>query len=108
VRASLAFIWTLNVLASLAYAVGAIFMKASDGYARPWPSFLVYVCFGVGATCQVFAMRFQDVGSGYTIVLGLEAVAAIGLGILLFREPLTLMRATGIALVLGGVVLLRH
>ena len=107
VRASATLIWVLNIAASFAYAGGAVFMKASHAFTRPWPSVLIYVCFGLGATLQCWAMKYQEIGSGYTIVLGLEAVAAIAMGILFFREPITLARLLGIALVLGGVVLLK-
>lgn len=101
-------IWALNIAASLAYASGAVFMKSSAGFQRLWPSILVYVSFIAGASLQTYAMKFQKIGSGYTIVLGLEAVAAIGLGVLLFREQITLGRWIGIGLVLGGVILLRE
>ncbi|HVH45932.1 MAG TPA: SMR family transporter [Labilithrix sp.] len=107
-QASSVLVWTLNIAASLAYAFGAVFMKSSGAFQRPWPSLLVYVCFGLGATLQTYVMKFQRIGSGYTIVLGLEAVAAIGLGVALFREPITMVRWLGIALVLGGVILLRE
>lgn len=106
-QASSTLVWALNIAAALAYAFGAVFMKSSGAFARPWPSLLVYVCFGLGATLQTYAMKFQRIGSGYTIVLGIEAVAAIGLGVALFREQITLGRWIGIGLVLGGVVLLR-
>ncbi len=107
VRTTSALVWGLNIAASLAYASGAVFMKSSAAFSRPWPTLGVYLAFGLGATLQTYAMKYQQIGTGYTIVLGLEAVSAVGLGVLLFREPINLAKLLGIALVVGGVLLLR-
>jgi multidrug transporter EmrE-like cation transporter len=40
-------------------------------------------------------------------VLGLEAVIAVAIGMFVFQEPMSVLRATGIVLVVGGVCCLR-
>lgn len=37
----------------------------------------------LAAALQIIAMKRQDVSAGYTLVLGLEAVVAVALGIVL-------------------------
>ena len=98
----------LNLAAALAYAVGGVMMKRSDGFRNPGPSVLLFVCFAAGATVQTFALKKQPLGSGYVIVLGLEAIAALVLGARLYKEPVDATKLLAAALVLTGIVLLRR
>ena len=98
----------LNVVAALAYAAGGVMMKRSDGFRNAMPSALVFVCFALGATVQTFALKRQELGSGYVIVLGLEAIAALALGARLYREPVDATKLAAVALVIAGIVLLRR
>lgn len=98
----------LNLAAALGYAIGALFMKSSEAFARLGASIGVFVCFAIAATLQTFAMHEQDVSAGYVIVLGLEATAAAVLGVLVFREAMPPVRIVGIALVVAGVFCLRR
>jgi len=98
----------LNVAAALGYAIGAVCMKAADAFQRTGASIGLFVCFGAAATLQTLAMKHQDVGVGYTLVLGLEATVAALLGVLIFREPVTASRVLGIGLVGVGIYCLRR
>jgi multidrug transporter EmrE-like cation transporter len=98
----------LNLVAALAYATGGVMMKRSDGFRNLAPSVLVFGCFALGATVQTFALKRQQLGSGYVIVLGLEAVAALVLGARLYKEPLDATKLVAAALVVVGIVLLRR
>lgn len=98
----------LSLVAAFAYAVGAIFMKASEGLSRPLPAAALYACFGLGATLQAFALRGGDVGAGNTIVLGVEALCSLALGAAIFGEALTTPKLVAVALVATGVWILRH
>ncbi len=99
--------FAFSLLAALLYAVGAIFMKSSDGLSHALPAAGLYACFAAGATLQALALRGLDVGSGNTIVLGVEAIAALLLGVLVFQEPVTPTKLFAVALVATGVFLLR-
>ena len=52
-------------------------------------------------------MRYEQLGSSYILVLGLEALLAIILGMLLFGEQLSGVLPPGIILVVIGIVILR-
>ncbi|MEQ1501465.1 MAG: SMR family transporter [Myxococcota bacterium] len=97
----------LNLLAALAYALGGACMKASGGLARPAWLVGVYAAFVLGSTLQTVAMRDQDLGSNYLVVLGLEATGAFAIGLLVFREPITVAKVVGLVLVGIGIALLR-
>ena len=98
----------LNLVAALAYATGGVMMKRSDGFRNLGASVLVFVCFALGATVQTFALKRQQLGSGYVIVLGLEAIAALVLGARLYKEPVDATKLVAAALVVVGIVLLRR
>jgi quaternary ammonium compound-resistance protein SugE len=98
----------LNLVAALSYALGGVMMKRSDGFRNLGASVLLFICFAIGATVQTFALKRQPLGSGYVIVLGLEAVAALALGARLYKEPLDATKLVAAALVVAGIVLLRR
>jgi multidrug transporter EmrE-like cation transporter len=95
------------ILASLAFAIGGAFMKASDGFSRPWPSAGVAVLFLAGAVLLGFAVGAEGLSTAYTIGLGIEAVVSIGLGHWMFGERLTAPQVLGVVLILAGVVSVR-
>ncbi len=97
----------LAVLAALSFSVGGIFMKLSAGLTQIRPTLLVFVCFGLGAGFQTLAMRGEQMGVTYIVVLGLEAVTAFLLSIFVLNEGSSTPKLLGLGLVLLGIVLLR-
>jgi multidrug transporter EmrE-like cation transporter len=97
----------LPLLAALAYALGGACMKLSEGFRRPLPTVGLYALFLLGATLQTVQLRRADLGVSYVLVLGLEAVVAFGIALLLFGETVAPVRAVGVALILAGTFLLR-
>jgi len=69
---------------------------------------VLYALFAAGATFQTLAMRKAELGIVYVFVLGLEAVLALLLGALVFRESLNAWKAVGALLVVIGIVLLHQ
>jgi len=98
----------LSLAAAMLYAVGAVCMKSSQSLRVLWPTLGIYACFGLGATLQAFALHAQDVGAGNTVVLGVEAIVSLALGVLIFREEVTMQKLAAILLVASGVYLLRR
>lgn len=96
------------VLASAAYAIGGVFMKMSQGLARPAPIAAFVVLFAGGSVLQALGMRSADLSVGYIVVLGVEAVLALVLSVFYLHERLTPERAAAVALVVVGVLLLRR
>jgi small multidrug resistance pump len=97
----------MATLAALAYTIGGIFMKLSNGLSVPMPTVMVYGCFLTGATLQILLTKGVDLGISYIFVLGLEAILAALFGICIFQEKLSTPHLTGIFLVVMGVALLR-
>lgn len=97
----------LYSIAAIMYVTGGALMKYSQGLTQTLPTLGLTALFSTGALIQARAMRYEDLGSSYVVVLGLEALLAIALGALLFGEQLSARAAAGIALVVIGIVLLR-
>lgn len=96
-----------NLAAAFAYAAGAICMKSSGAFSKLLPTVMIFVLFCSGAAMQTIAMNKQDVGVSNTIVLGVEAIFAFILAVILFNESVTASKLVAIALVGTGVYLLR-
>jgi multidrug resistance protein EbrB len=97
----------LYSIAAIMYVAGGALMKYSQGLTQALPTLGLTALFSTGALIQARAMRYEELGSSYVAVLGLEALLAITLGALLFGEQLSARAAAGIALVVIGIVLLR-
>ena len=95
------------VVAAVSFASGGVAMKYADGLMRLYPSLIVFALFAVGAALQGLAMRGTALSVTYLVVLGLEAIMTFGLGVLFFREGLTLPKIIGATLVVFGTFLLR-
>jgi multidrug transporter EmrE-like cation transporter len=97
----------LPIAAAFSFTVGGVFMQFSEGLSRFVPSLMVYVTFLLGASLQTLATRHSGMGLTYILVLGLEAVLAVLLSAFLLQEGYSMLKLTGIFLVVMGVVFLR-
>jgi multidrug transporter EmrE-like cation transporter len=97
----------LAILAAIAYTIGGTFMKLSSGFSEFAPSLMVYVCFLVGATLQIFLLNQTHMGISYIFVLGLEALSALMFSLFFFKESYSPLTMAGIFLVVMGTALLR-
>jgi quaternary ammonium compound-resistance protein SugE len=96
--------WTLLVLAGLLEVVWAIGLKYTEGFTKLWPSVLTLVAMGVSFYLLSLAMRTIPLGTAYAVWVGIGAVGAAIAGMLLFKEPATVLRIVSLALVIGGIV----
>jgi quaternary ammonium compound-resistance protein SugE len=82
-------------------------IKPTDGFTRVLPTLLCFVL-GVAAVYPLTrAMQGIPVGTAYTVFTGIGATGAVVLGIVLYGDPVTVLRLTGITLVVTGVIALR-
>lgn len=94
-------------LAAMAYVLGGIAMKWSDGFRHLPASVAVFAAFCVGAALQTWAMRYESLGVGYVVVLGLEALLAVAAGMSFFGEALPARNAVGVLMIVLGIIVLR-
>jgi len=92
--------------AILAEVLGTIALKFSDGFTRLWPSVATVVAYLLSFALLAQTLKSMAVGTAYAIwsAVGTALVAAIG--IVFLGESATWTKMLGLALVIGGVVLL--
>jgi small multidrug resistance pump len=93
--------------AAVSFAFGGVMMKYADGLRNLNPSMLVFLLFVLGAALQIVAMRGTDLSVTYLVVLGLEAVLSFTLGLVIFKESVTLLKVVSALIVVLGIIVLR-
>jgi quaternary ammonium compound-resistance protein SugE len=99
--------WAWLLTAATAEVAWSQSIKPTDGFTRILPTLLCFVL-GVSAVYPLTrAMQGIPVGTAYTVFTGIGATGAVVLGVMLYGDPITVLRLTGITLVVTGVIALR-
>lgn len=97
----------MMVAAALAFTIGGIFMKLSQGLTQPLPTLAMLGLFAIGAALLTLSIDVRgELGPAYLVVLGLEALLAFAFGALLFGEQANVPRLAGLALLITGMILI--
>lgn len=97
----------MAIAAALAFTVGGVFMKLSQGLTQPLPTLAMLGLFALGAALLTLSIDARgELGPAYLVVLGLEAVLAFAFGAMLFGENANLGRMVGLGLLIAGMVLI--
>lgn len=96
--------WVFLALAIVFEIAGTTALKMSEGFARLGPSLLILPAYALSFALLGFAVRDIPISIAYAIwsAVGTAAIATIGM--VLFREPLTLMKIAFIGIIIIGVV----
>jgi len=95
--------WFWLVIAGLLEIVWAVGLKYTDGFTRLVPSIVTVVTFLASLYFLALAVRTIPIGTGYAVFTGIGAVGVAILGMALFGEPRTLLRAGFILLIVAGI-----
>lgn len=98
--------YSFLILAILFETVGTTALQASQQFSRLVPSLVVIVAYGLAFYFLAFALRFMPVGIAYAIWSGLGIVFIAGIGLLVFGQRLDLPALLGIAMILGGILVI--
>lgn len=96
--------WLLLILAGLIEVIWALSLKYAEGFTRFWPSLVAIVTICLSMLLLSMAMRNLPVGLAYGVFVGMGAIGATILGIVLFNEPATALRFLFLALLLASLV----
>ena len=96
--------WILVVLSGLLEAGWAIGLKASDGFTRPLATVLTLLGMLASFVMLTIAARTLPIGTAYAVWVGIGAVGAAILGVVIYGEAMTVGRALSLLLVLLGIV----
>ena len=84
--------WLALVLAGLLEVCWAVGLKYTDGFRKPWPSAFVIVTIAASMFLLSWAARTLPIGTAYAVWVGIGALGAAVLGIVLFKEPVNIAR----------------
>ncbi len=81
-------------------------MKLSAGFVRPVPALLMWLFYGACFYWLTLALKKVDVSVAYAIWSGAGTALIPTIGLLYFREPITLAKVVGLLAIIGGVMVL--
>lgn len=99
--------WVYLILAGIIEVIWALSLKYAEGFTKFWPSVVAVITIALSMLLLSMAMRELPVGLSYGIFVGMGAIGATILGIILFNEPANPTRFFFLALLLASLVGLR-
>ncbi len=95
----------LYLLVAIAFEIsGTTSLKYSEGFTKPVPAVLVCVFYGLSFYTFSQALKSFEIGTAYAIWSGLGTAATAVIGVLVFREELTLIKGLSLGLIILGVI----
>ena len=98
--------WILLSIAIVAEIAGTLFLKASDGLSKFWPSIGVLIGYATAFTLMAMTLKKLDVGITYAVWSGVGIIGAAVGGYFFFDQSLSRISLLGIAIIIVGVVVL--
>jgi quaternary ammonium compound-resistance protein SugE len=99
--------WVWLGLAGLLEVGWAIGLKLSAGFSRLWPSVFTVAAMAASIGLLGLALKTLPVSTAYAVWTGIGAVGTAAIGILVLGETATAMKLGGIAMIAGGIILLK-
>lgn len=96
--------WFFLAVAILLEVAGTMCMKLSDGFTRLIPSIMLFVFYAVSFAALTFSLKKIDLSIAYSVWAGVGTALVALVGMVYFREPLTMVKSASICLIIIGVV----
>ena len=100
--------WVNLVIAGLLEVCWAIGLKYSHGFTKLVPSLFTVITLAGSMLLLAKAVQIIPIGTGYAIWVGIGALGTAVLGILLFQEPITIIRFLFLTLLLVSIIGLKY
>lgn len=98
--------WLAVIVAGILEVGFATMLKLSNGFTRIWPS-VGFIFFAAGSFSLLsWSLKTLPIGTAYAVWTGIGAAGTAILGMLVFKDPASLLRIMAIILILAGVILL--
>lgn len=96
--------WIILLIAGFFEVAWAIGLKCSHGFSQPVPSVITVICMIASFYFLALSLKHLPLGTAYAVWTGIGTIGTVILGIILFKEPVSLMRFLCIAFILTGIV----
>jgi small multidrug resistance pump len=98
--------WICLILAIVFEVAGTTCMKLSAGFSRLLPAALMGLFYAVCFYFLTLALKKVELSVAYAIWSGVGTALIATIGILWFREPMSLLKIFGLLAIIGGVIAL--
>ena len=99
----MAYVFLLLAIAAEVAATSLI--KSTEGFSRLWPTVACLGGYAIAFVMLAQAVKGVPVGVAYAVWSGLGTAAIVAIGAVFLHEPLSVSKVVGVALIIGGVVL---
>ncbi len=96
--------WFLLIIAGLFEVGWAIGLKYSQGFTKLMPSVLTIIGMIASFYFLSLALKSLPLGTAYAIWTGIGTIGTVVFGILLFKEPIDIIRLVCIGFIVAGIV----
>lgn len=96
--------WIILLFAGLLEICWAMGLKYTDGFTRLYPSLFTLATLAGSMYLLAKAAQTLPIGTAYAVWVGIGAVGAGVLGIVLFKEPVTLPRIGFLVLLVISII----
>jgi quaternary ammonium compound-resistance protein SugE len=98
--------WIAVITAGFLEVGFATMLKLSNGFTKRWPS-LAFIVFAAGSFSLLsWSLKFLPIGTAYAVWTGIGAAGTAILGMIIFKDPVSIARISAIAFIIFGVILL--
>jgi quaternary ammonium compound-resistance protein SugE len=98
--------WIAVITAGFLEVGFATMLKLSSGFTKLWPS-LGFLVFAAGSFSLLsWSLKILPVGTAYAVWTGIGAAGTAIVGMIFFKDPVSVARISAIAFIIAGVILL--
>ena len=100
--------WIAVITAGVLEVGCASMLKLSNNFTKLWPT-IGFLVFASGSfSLLAWSLKTLPIGTAYAVWTGIGAAGTAILGMILFKDPVSLGRITAIAFIITGVILLNY
>lgn len=95
--------WIYLLIAGVFEVAWAMGLKYSEGFSKILPSILTILGMVASFYFLSLSLKSLPIGTAYAIWTGIDTTGTVLLGIILFREPVSIMRVVCIVFIICGI-----
>lgn len=96
--------WIYLLVAGILEVTWAVFMKMTDGFTKAVPSIITGIAYVASAVFLALALRKLPLGTAYAMWTGFGILGTTLLGVMLFKETITLPQTACVVMIAAGIV----
>lgn len=96
--------WIFLFIAGLLEISWAVGLKFSHGFTKLTPAIFTVACMIFSFYFLALALKQLPLGAAYAIWTGIGTIGTVVFGIILFKEPVTILRLVCIGFIVSGIV----